>query len=71
MKTCKKCEETKEDKGFHRCSRNKDGLHTYCKECRNEVAKEKAKTNEGRARNSIAASKYYHKVKNGIDHSWK
>ena len=32
-KTCRKCRIEKEIASFHKDKRNKDGLHSYCKEC--------------------------------------
>lgn len=33
-KLCKKCEKTKDASEFHKCNTNRDGLQSYCKECR-------------------------------------
>lgn len=33
MKKCSRCSETKNREDFNRSSRNKDGLHGYCRKC--------------------------------------
>lgn len=33
MKTCSRCKISKENNGFHKCSRNKDNLQSWCKLC--------------------------------------
>jgi len=33
MKTCKRCSEEKDAEDFNKCTRNKDGLHAYCRSC--------------------------------------
>lgn len=38
-KICSKCKKEKLTTEFPKCSRNKDGLDTHCKECRNAVNK--------------------------------
>ena len=38
MKKCTKCLKTKSAIEFHKNSKSKDGLHTYCKQCNNERA---------------------------------
>lgn len=37
MKTCSKCNQTKNLNLFYRNKRNKDGLNYYCKECSNSI----------------------------------
>jgi len=36
MKICHRCEVNKEDTEFNKSSRNKDKLHSYCRECQKE-----------------------------------
>lgn len=40
MKTCGKCNVSKETTEFHKQSRNKDGLQSICKPCRKQLDKE-------------------------------
>lgn len=64
MKTCRKCGETKEFELFHKSKQNKDGLHSYCKECsRKNTAKWKEKN---RKRSREIAKKSYHKNRESI-----
>jgi hypothetical protein len=37
MKTCKRCQINKEVNCFSKDKNSKDGLETYCKECRKEI----------------------------------
>lgn len=37
-KICAKCKNLKTQSSFHRNSLTKDGLHSYCKECRNPAS---------------------------------
>jgi len=39
MKNCRKCKEDKRDYEFSKCSRNKDGLTSYCKYCISKSSK--------------------------------
>lgn len=39
MKICTKCKVTKPLEEFHKLKISKDGLHTYCKECKNSINK--------------------------------
>ena len=41
VKKCRKCKKWKLKEEFSADKRNKDGLHSYCKACRNKYAKEK------------------------------
>ena len=50
-KTCCKCGMEKEFSAFYRDSGKKDGLQSWCKECRNAVAGKYYKSPEGRQRN--------------------
>jgi hypothetical protein len=44
MKRCIKCGEMKNETEFHKCPANKkDGLHSYCKECRKVYNRENPK----------------------------
>ena len=40
MKTCKKCGELKKNSEFNKVRKNKDGLHSYCRICHNNVNRE-------------------------------
>lgn len=48
MKKCALCGIEKDVSEFGKNSRNKDGLHSYCKECNKKKAKEFNKTEKGR-----------------------
>lgn len=39
MKKCSKCKQIKPKFEFHKCKSRADGLHAYCKECRNKLGK--------------------------------
>lgn len=47
-KRCVRCGEDKSLSEFHRNSRSKDGLHSYCKKCNKEKAAAHLKTDKGR-----------------------
>lgn len=47
-KLCKLCGQYKDVSEFGKNSRNKDGLHSYCKECNAKKAKEYNKTEKGK-----------------------
>lgn len=49
-KTCTKCGAEKEISAFYRHPEKKDGLHSWCKECKNTVDREYHKSPEGRER---------------------
>lgn len=68
MKTCLKCYETKEEYQFHQCSRNSDGLHTYCKSCRNAYMRPKQRAYNRTHKKERAAyyQTYYSKNKDKI-----
>jgi len=48
-KRCVRCGEDKLLTEFHRNSRSKDGLHSYCKKCNMEKATAHSKTDKGKA----------------------
>lgn len=48
-KTCARCNQAKPLSDYHRNSRNKDGLHSYCKACNKEKAAAHLKTPKGKA----------------------
>ncbi|QOX64228.1 hypothetical protein FRZ06_13205 [Anoxybacterium hadale] len=56
LKKCALCGQEKNISEFGKNSRNKDGLHSYCKECNSKKAKEYNKTEKGKA-NVIKALK--------------
>ena len=49
MKTCVRCRLSKPLSEFHKNSRSKDGLYSYCKECNKEKAAQYLKTDKGKA----------------------
>jgi len=49
MKRCARCGKQKPFSEFHKNSRNKDGLHSYCKECNKAKAAQHLKTEKGKA----------------------
>ena len=48
MKRCARCGKQKPFSEFHKNSRNKDGLHSYCKECNKAKAAQHLKTEKGK-----------------------
>lgn len=58
-KQCAKCKEWKDESEFHKNSRNKDGLHSYCKKCNYESAKAFNKTDQGKENVKKAYEKQY------------
>lgn len=40
MKLCTKCEIEQPEENFHKCSKTKDGLQSWCKTCRSKAAEE-------------------------------
>jgi hypothetical protein len=38
-KVCRSCHEKKPASEFHRASKNRDGLHSYCKRCTSEITR--------------------------------
>ena len=48
MKTCVKCKKKKSLSEFHKNSRSKDGLHSYCKDCNKKAAAKFLKTGKGK-----------------------
>lgn len=56
-KHCRKCDTTKPADAFQKCSRNGDGLQSYCRECRTTAAVEyRQRTRERR----LAYNRAYH-----------
>jgi len=51
LKTCTKCHAAKWLGEFYKCTPNKDGLHSWCKEC--VLKKDKARNEKNRARETI------------------
>lgn len=56
-KTCTRCGETKPRNEFHKDKTKKDGLHVWCRECRNESDKSYRATEAGKAVNKAKAWK--------------
>lgn len=54
-KYCKKCDTTKPVSEFYKSSKSKDGLNTYCRQCKNQMAKGWYKNNKERAKKNTAA----------------
>ena len=48
-KLCSKCKQEKETTEFSPNNRNKDGLHSYCKQCRN-IAKQVQQVDKNKLR---------------------
>lgn len=44
MKTCKRCNQTKDVYEFHKDLKNSDGRHSWCKKCHLEYKRERAKS---------------------------
>ena len=61
-KICSKCNKEKLISEFPKCSRNKDGLDTHCKECRNLVNKNYRDNNK----NSFSNMRRKHYAKNRV-----
>lgn len=59
MKTCALCKVEKENSEFSRNSRNRDGLHSYCKECNKLKAKMFNKTDKGKINVKNAQKKQF------------
>lgn len=55
IKKCVLCQETKPISEFHKNSRSKDGLHSYCKTCNMLKAREYLKTPKGK----VAGRRYF------------
>lgn len=60
MKTCSKCGLTKDFDSFNKSSRNKDGLHAYCRDCQkahyhSNADRHKANVRKSRVRYTKAA----------------
>lgn len=51
MKVCAKCKESKDESCFHKQSGTKDGLHTVCRTCGHEYAKQWYAANKEREKN--------------------
>lgn len=51
-KICSKCKKEKPITEFPKCSRNKDGLDTHCKECRNAVNRNYRNNNKEQFKNN-------------------
>lgn len=49
MKICARCHKQKPLSEFHKNSRSKDGLHSYCKDCNKAKAAQYLKTDKGEA----------------------
>ena len=49
MKICARCHKQKPLSEFHKNSRSKDGLHSYCKDCNKAKAAQHLKTDKGKA----------------------
>jgi ribosomal protein L44E len=56
-KICAKCGAEKPISEFHKNSRSKDGLHSYCKECNKENFAQYLKTDKGKAAHSEAIAR--------------
>lgn len=70
-KTCARCNEAKQMSEFHKNSRSRDGLHSYCKACNKAKAAAHLKTEKGkealkRALARAAAAGYYRFGKGGV-----
>ena len=63
-KICSNCDQEKPISEFPKCKRNKDGLDTHCKECRN--AKNKAYREANKDKVKVARHKYYEENKEHI-----
>lgn len=63
-KICSNCGQEKPISEFPKCKRNKDGLDTHCKECRN--AKNKAYREANKDKVKVARHKYYEENKEHI-----
>ena len=48
MKTCRKCGEDKPKSAYYASKQNKDGLNSYCKQCKNGHGSEYQRTTKGR-----------------------
>lgn len=55
MKHCKQCDTTKPKSEFHKEARRKDGLNTYCRQCRSQTAKEWYEKNKEQAKKTAIA----------------
>lgn len=59
MKICARCHKQKPLSEFHKNSRTKDGLHSYCKKCNAFKAKQYQKTEKGKIKLKAYQKKYY------------
>ncbi|QUH28711.1 hypothetical protein [Vallitalea guaymasensis] len=59
LKKCAKCGQYKHISDFHKNKRNKDGLHSYCKQCNAQKAKSYNKTEKGLQNVKKAQMKQY------------
>ncbi len=65
MKTCARCGEEKPLSEFHKNKKAKDGLQSFCKECRNKAERESYRKKEKRDRSEYL-KEYYEKNKEKI-----
>ncbi len=63
MKKCAFCQDTKPITEFHKNSRSKDGLHSYCKSCNALKARKYQKTPKGKKSIQKAVKKYFQTYK--------
>ena len=68
-KVCSRCKRELPKTEFHKASRSKDGLYTYCKECNTERLREWREKNRERSReyNRSYWKSYYKKNKDNRD----
>jgi hypothetical protein len=64
-KLCTRCKRVLLTSEFHKNSRNKDGLHSYCKTCNKEKAAAHLKTDKGKATLSRAIDNGYYRFGKG------
>ena len=57
MKVCQKCKINKDESEFHRYQKNKDGLQTWCKECKAKIKHDYIRRPEIKKRNAEQALK--------------
>lgn len=57
MKICKLCKKSKQLEDFNKASRNKDGVHSYCRECHKSYYKSNAERHKARVKITKAVNK--------------
>ena len=69
-KTCKKCGITKDVNEFYKNKLTKDGLESYCKECKRELVKGRSQRDTYQGNKSFVESLKTPCVKCGEDRPW-